>query len=102
MESQLSNPTIFDLAHGLHHVVHPAVMDIADIVTTAKRIYPGIDESYYLSGDNAGRLNAFEEYAVRVLTVVTIFSTSPSQSPGYSQLATKTFSVKRAYLPPSP
>jgi len=52
----------------LHHVVHPAVIDIADIVATAKRIYPGIDESYYLSGDNAGRLNAFEEYAVRVLT----------------------------------
>lgn len=52
----------------LHHVVHPAVMDIADTVATTKRIYPGVDESYYLSGDNAGRLNAFEEYAVRVLT----------------------------------
>lgn len=52
----------------LHHVVHPAVMDIADIVATTKRIYPDVDESYYLSGDNAGRLNAFEEYAVRVLT----------------------------------
>lgn len=43
-------------------------MDIADTVATTKRIYPGVDESYYLSGDNAGRLNAFEEYAVRVLT----------------------------------
>ena len=39
----------------LHHVVHPAVMDIADTVATTKRIYPGVDESYYLSGDNAGQ-----------------------------------------------
>lgn len=52
----------------LHHVIHPVVMDIADIVTTINRIYPDIDESYYLSGDHAGRLNAFEEYSVRVLT----------------------------------
>ena len=51
----------------LHRVVHPAVMDIADIVVATKRVYPCVDESYYLSGDIAGRLNAFEEYAVRVL-----------------------------------
>lgn len=39
----------------LHHVVHPAVMDIADTVATTKRIYPGVDESYYLSATNNQR-----------------------------------------------
>ncbi len=29
---------------------------------------PNIDRSYYLTGDNTGRLNAFEEYFVRLLT----------------------------------
>lgn len=52
----------------LHHVVHPVVVEIADIVLATKRTYPGIDESYYLSGSKLGQLNAFEEYAVRVLT----------------------------------
>lgn len=52
----------------LHHVVHPIVVEIADMVLATKRTYPDIDESYYLSGSKAGQLNAFEEYAVRVLT----------------------------------
>ena len=52
----------------LHHVVHPVVAGTADMVLDYKRIWPGIDDSYYLSGDNDGQLNAFEEYAVRKLT----------------------------------
>ena len=52
----------------LHHVVHPVVLKIADFVLATKRTYPDIDESYYLSGDKAGQLNAFEEYSVRMLT----------------------------------
>lgn len=52
----------------LHHVVHPVVVEIADMVLANKRAYPGIDESYYLSGSKAGQLNAFEEYVVRTLT----------------------------------
>lgn len=52
----------------LHHVVHPVVVEIADTVLATKRAYPGIDESYYLSGNEAGQLNAFEEYAVQKLT----------------------------------
>lgn len=52
----------------LHHVVHPVVVEIADMVLATKRAYPDIDESYYLSGDEVGQLNAFEEYAVRELT----------------------------------
>lgn len=52
----------------LHHVIHPSVAEVADIVLANKRIYPGIDDSYYLSGDDAGLLNAFEEHAVREMT----------------------------------
>lgn len=52
----------------MHHVVHPVVVEIADMVLATKRAYLDIDESYYLSGSKAGQLNAFEEYAVRVLT----------------------------------
>lgn len=52
----------------LHHVVHPAVAAVRDEVLVGKRKYADIDESYYLSGDHAGQLNAFEEYAVRTLT----------------------------------
>lgn len=52
----------------LHHVVHPAILEIASLVLESKQTYPGIDKSYYLSGGEAGQLNAFEEYAVRELT----------------------------------
>ena len=52
----------------LHHVVHPVAAEIADMVLASKRVWNGIDNSYYLSGNDAGRLNAFEEYAVRKLT----------------------------------
>ena len=52
----------------LHLVVHPIVVEVEDMVLATKRTYPGIDESYYLSDDKAGQLNAFEEYAVRALT----------------------------------
>lgn len=52
----------------LHHVVHPVVMEMKNMVLANRRTYPCIDDSYHLSGDNAGQLNAFEEYAVRELT----------------------------------
>ncbi len=67
----------------LHHVVHPVVVEIADLVMTAKRTYPEIDESYYLSGDKAGRLNAFEEYAVRMLTMDVINGDYPDELISY-------------------
>ncbi|MBS5844032.1 MAG: hypothetical protein KIC77_11235 [Clostridiales bacterium] len=51
----------------LHHVVHPVVMMLKEMVLARKDVYPDIDSSYYLSGD-AGQLSAFEEYAVRKLT----------------------------------
>lgn len=52
----------------LHHVVHPVVVAHKDMVFESRRVYPDLDVSYYLSGDAAGQLNAFEEYAVRKLT----------------------------------
>ena len=67
----------------LHHIVHPVVVEIADLVMTAKRTYPEIDESYYLSGDKAGRLNAFEEYAVRMLTMDVINGDYPDELISY-------------------
>ena len=67
----------------LHHVVHPAAVEIADIVTAASRIYPDIDESYYLSYDNVGRLNAFEEYAVRRLTTDVMNNKFPKELISY-------------------
>ena len=52
----------------LHHVVHPAIADVADDVLAVEHIYADLDPSYYLSGNDAGKLNAFEEHAVRLLT----------------------------------
>ena len=48
----------------LHHVVHPAVEACAAAIQADECLYPEVDASYYA----AGRLNAFEEYAVRQLT----------------------------------
>lgn len=50
----------------LHTVVHPLLEREAIIVRKTK--YPEIDESYYLNGGESGYRNAFEEYAVRMLT----------------------------------
>ncbi len=50
----------------LHTVVHPLLEHEA--ITVSKIKYPEIDESYYLDGGESGYRNAFEEYAVRMLT----------------------------------
>ena len=52
----------------LHHVVHPFVLLQKDIILAQNMSNLDIDNSYYLSGDNIGKLNASEEYAVRSLT----------------------------------
>ena len=67
----------------LHHVVHPAVMEIADMVLADKRAYPGIDASYYLSDDDMGQLNAFEENAVRLLTENVLKGSYPDMLAGF-------------------
>lgn len=67
----------------LHHVVHPVVTENADVVVAKKTVYQDIDDSYYLSGDDAGRLNAFEEYAVRGLTEAVLTGNYPKSVKGY-------------------
>ncbi len=52
----------------LHMVVHPVISGFRNVLQSAPRAFPGIDASYYLSGNIEGQLNAFEEYAVRHLT----------------------------------
>ena len=52
----------------LHHVVHPYVEKNSAEVLKTKPIFDDLDESYYLAGDDAGILNAFEEHTVRALT----------------------------------
>lgn len=50
----------------LHTILHPMLEQELNIST--KRKYPNIDESYYLDKSEQGYRNAFEEYAVRVVT----------------------------------
>jgi len=52
----------------LHIIVHPYVAQHMDVISSLPARYPGIDSSYYLSGDASGQLNAFEEYVVRELS----------------------------------
>ena len=52
----------------LHHVVHPTVTKCKSHILAGKQKYKDIDASYYLTGDENGMLNAFEEFAIRSLT----------------------------------
>lgn len=52
----------------LHHVVHPYIEKNRSEVLKLKPAWDGLDESYYLDGDVAGILNAFEEHLVRALS----------------------------------
>lgn len=52
----------------LHHVVNPLILKYKALIINHKVNYPGIDSSYYLARDVKGKLNAFEEYIVRLLT----------------------------------
>ena len=63
----------------LHHVVHSTVISHSEAVLQNNSDYPGIDCSYYLCHDKSGRLNAFEEYLVRMLTK-SVVSENPPKS----------------------
>lgn len=52
----------------LHHVVHPEVECKKQMILKHSHKDSRIDNSYYLSGDDAGILNGFEEVVVRALT----------------------------------
>ena len=52
----------------LHHVVHPVVEERKAMILKRRPVNERLDDSYYLSGDDSGVLNAFEETVVRSLT----------------------------------
>ena len=52
----------------LHYVVRPIVSRYGKLLINNKLVFDGIDSSYYLSYDENGIVNAFEEYTVRCLT----------------------------------
>ena len=64
----------------LHHVVHPAVLRCAEVIP--ERTYPGLDASYY----TAGKVNAFEEYAVRCLTDLAMADALPKDLDEFMQV----------------
>lgn len=70
----------------LHHVVHPVVTKIKDLILSSKGSYAGIDASYYLTGNDMGQLNAFEEYAVQTLTTDIMTERYPDNLSEYLQL----------------
>lgn len=63
----------------LHQIVRPIVDEHKEAIHQSRTPYPGIDNSYYL----AGKLNAFEEYAVRKLTNDVIAQNFPTNLDGY-------------------
>lgn len=52
----------------LHHVVHPVVEQQREAILMRRPMNEQLDGSYYLSGDDAGIINGFEETVVRLLT----------------------------------
>ena len=52
----------------LHHVVHPIIEQRKTLMLEHKAINSQLDGSYFLSDNDAGTINAFEETVVRALT----------------------------------
>ncbi len=72
------------LIHELSHpLVHPQVAKHRDAILRLSAAYPGVDASYYLSGNEEGRLNAFEEHMVRRLTQSVLAGLYPPSLEGY-------------------
>lgn len=67
----------------LHHVLHTYILLLKERITQKPCKYPGLDSSYYLSGDDAGKCNAFEEYAVREWTKSVMDGRYPSNLMAY-------------------
>lgn len=70
----------------LHHIVHPHVIKASECILAEGFNPDGIDDSYYLSGSDAGKLNAFEEYAVRRLTYDILCEEYPADIDKYLRL----------------
>lgn len=67
----------------LHHIVRPFTESHRAEILAADTEYPGIDRSYYLSGDADGIRNAFEEYTVRRLTADILADRAPNDLSAY-------------------
>ena len=61
----------------IHHTIHPIVEKRKDEIAHYNFSNLNIDTSYYLDNDMTGRLNAFEEYSVRMLTDLIISGNIP-------------------------
>lgn len=52
----------------LHHIIHPIIERNKAKIINSRCDFFEIDPSYYLSGGDTGKLNAFEEQTVRIIT----------------------------------
>ena len=62
----------------VHHAVHPAVEHRKDEILSDRIVNFDLDDSYYLDGGDAGKLNVFEEAMVRKLTDKILKGTVPA------------------------
>ena len=62
----------------LHPIVHPFIGEYKDIILQHGGNFPDIDQSYYFTGNELGRLNAFEEHLVRKLTTLAVAENLPA------------------------
>ena len=67
----------------LHHIVHPYILNLQSGILASEKYFDGIDSSYYLSDNENGKLNAFEEYSVRALTKEISNRTQPDELEKY-------------------
>lgn len=68
---------------SIHPIVHNIITDHQETILGYDLSDLGVDRSYYLTGDAAGRLNAFEEYFVRALTAEISADTPPKNLPAF-------------------
>ena len=52
----------------IHHLVHPIIKSRKGEILQRNFANLNLDASYYLNGSDSGKLNAIEEYMVRMLT----------------------------------
>ena len=62
----------------IHYTIHPLVEKRKDEIAHCKFPNLNIDTSYYLNNDVMGKLNAFEEHLVRMLTELIISDNIPN------------------------
>lgn len=67
----------------LHHIVHPTVLKYKNKILAYTSQYEGIDPSYYLTGNDDGKLNAFEEFLVRSLAKTFLCNIPPTDLDKY-------------------